>query len=186
MGIRSHERRQRPSQSLERKGFLTRDDLKSRAIRPIGGDIEPEADVHRRSTVPPTTTSWRSRCSAESPPGRRSWPIEHAEDRVRIDRCLLGDHREVFALRICGESMIEDGIFDGDFVFIEKTPSRSLRRDRHRADRGRGHLQALLPGGRPHPVAAGEQRHGPDLPAQARLPRRRMILGRVVGVYRRM
>jgi len=29
----------------------------------------------------------------------------------------------VFGLRIVGESMIEDGIFDGDYVFVKKTPS---------------------------------------------------------------
>jgi repressor LexA len=42
---------------------------------------------------------------------------------VRIDRVLIGGHREVFGLRIVGESMIEDGIFDGDYVFVKKTPS---------------------------------------------------------------
>ena len=34
---------------------------------------------------------------------------------------LLGGHREVFGLRIVGESMIDDGIFDGDYVFVKKT-----------------------------------------------------------------
>ena len=36
---------------------------------------------------------------------------------------LLG---EVFGLRIVGESMIEDGIFDGDYVFVKKTPSAGV------------------------------------------------------------
>jgi repressor LexA len=47
--------------------------------------------------------------------------VEHATDTVRIDRMLIGGHREVFGLRIVGESMIEDGIFDGDYVFVKKT-----------------------------------------------------------------
>ena len=34
---------------------------------------------------------------------------------------LLGGNREVFGLRIVGESMIEDGILDGDYVFVKKT-----------------------------------------------------------------
>jgi repressor LexA len=38
---------------------------------------------------------------------------------------LLGGHREVFGLRIVGESMIEDGILDGDYVFVKKTPAAS-------------------------------------------------------------
>jgi repressor LexA len=28
----------------------------------------------------------------------------------------------VFALRVKGDSMIEDGIFDGDFIFVRKQP----------------------------------------------------------------
>jgi signal peptidase I len=31
----------------------------------------------------------------------------------------------VFALRVKGQSMIEDGIFDGDYLFVKKTPSAS-------------------------------------------------------------
>jgi repressor LexA len=49
--------------------------------------------------------------------------VEQATDTVRVDRVLIGGHREVFGLRIVGESMIEDGIFDGDYVFVKKTPS---------------------------------------------------------------
>jgi len=47
--------------------------------------------------------------------------VENVEDTVKIDRVLVGGHREVFGLRIVGESMIEDGIFDGDYVFVKKT-----------------------------------------------------------------
>lgn len=48
--------------------------------------------------------------------------VEQAEDSVRIDRMLIGHQRgkDVFALRVVGESMIEDGIYDGDFIFVKK------------------------------------------------------------------
>ena len=36
---------------------------------------------------------------------------------------LIGGHKEVFGLRIVGESMIDDGIFDGDYIFVKKTPT---------------------------------------------------------------
>ena len=52
--------------------------------------------------------------------------VENATDTVRVDRVLLGGHREVFGLRIVGESMIDDGIFDGDYVFVKKTPSAGV------------------------------------------------------------
>ncbi len=49
--------------------------------------------------------------------------VENVQDTVRIDKVLVGGHREVFGLRIVGESMIDDGIFDGDYVFVKKTPA---------------------------------------------------------------
>ena len=38
------------------------------------------------------------------------------------DRFFLGNSSEVFALRVQGESMIDDGIHDGDFIFVKKQP----------------------------------------------------------------
>jgi len=37
-----------------------------------------------------------------------------------VDRFFLGNHRDVFSLRIQGDSMIEAGIFDGDYIFVRK------------------------------------------------------------------
>ncbi len=50
-------------------------------------------------------------------------PIESIEleaDRIRIDRSTLGRYArgKVFALRVKGDSMIGDGILDGDTVFV--------------------------------------------------------------------
>ena len=46
--------------------------------------------------------------------------IEQAEDTVKVDRFFIGSNREVFALKVKGDSMIEAGIFDGDFIFVKK------------------------------------------------------------------
>ena len=46
--------------------------------------------------------------------------LEQREDTVKVDRFFLGGHRDVFALRVQGDSMIEAGIFDGDFIFVKK------------------------------------------------------------------
>jgi repressor LexA len=45
---------------------------------------------------------------------------ENLQGHVQVDSFLLGAHRQVFALRVAGESMIEDGIYDGDFLFVRK------------------------------------------------------------------
>jgi repressor LexA len=90
--------------ALERKGFLTRDDMKSRALRPVGGTGQ-VIEVPLLGRVPA---------------GEPALAFEQAEDTVKIDRLFIGPGRDVFALRVKGESMIEDGIFDGDFIFVRK------------------------------------------------------------------
>lgn len=37
-----------------------------------------------------------------------------------VDSVLVGDGKRVFALKVVGNSMIDDGIFDGDFIFVRK------------------------------------------------------------------
>ncbi len=107
MGIKSTNGVNDHLKALERKGFLRRDDLKSRAMRPVHLDGETvQVPVLGRVAA-----------------GEPILAVEHAEDSVKIDRCLLGGHKEVFALRIVGESMVDDGIHDGDYVFVKKTPT---------------------------------------------------------------
>jgi repressor LexA len=90
--------------ALERKGHLVRDDMKSRALRPVSGS----GQVIEVPLV--------GRVAAGEP----VLAVENIEDTVRVDRFFIGPSREVFALRVTGDSMIEDGIFDGDYIFVRK------------------------------------------------------------------
>jgi repressor LexA len=55
--------------------------------------------------------------------GAPTLAVEQAEDAVRIDTMLVDAHpRELFALHIRGESMIGDGILDGDLVIVRREP----------------------------------------------------------------
>ncbi len=49
---------------------------------------------------------------------------ENREDTVKVSSFFLGGaaKQKVFALTVVGESMIEDGIFDGDYLFVKKQP----------------------------------------------------------------
>ncbi len=129
MGIRSTNGVNDHLKALERKGVLTRDDLKSRAMRPVGHpSLETDKPAKRLTdnTLQFPARELASDDWVEVPilgnvaAGQPLLAVEESEDSVRIDRCMLGGHREVFALRIVGESMIEDGIFDGDYVFVKK------------------------------------------------------------------
>src|SRR4051794_11422176 len=111
MGIRSTNGVNDHLKALEKKGYLEREDLKSRALRPLDRDTSPSAES--------VDVPLLGRVAAGEP----ILAIEHAQDTVRVDRFFLGSsarEREVFALRVVGESMIEAGIFDGDFIFVRK------------------------------------------------------------------
>ncbi|MDB4961417.1 MAG: transcriptional repressor, LexA family [Myxococcales bacterium] len=122
--------------ALEKKGHLRREDLKSRAMRPIilpatdgGGDVVPLRRGAAMGTGNVQVIASNDDDMADIPilgrvaAGQPILAVENATDTVRIDRMLIGNHREVFGLRIVGESMIDDGIFDGDYVFVKKTPT---------------------------------------------------------------
>jgi len=120
--------------ALEKKGHLRREDLKSRAMRPVLPDGSGEVVPLRRGAAMGTGNVQLLQTDddmAEIPilgrvaAGQPILAVENATDTVRVDRVLIGGHREVFGLRIVGESMIEDGIFDGDYVFVKKTPTAS-------------------------------------------------------------
>ncbi len=118
--------------ALEKKGHLRREDLKSRAMRPVmpdGSEVIPlrRAPSGTGNVQVPIVSSDDDMADipilGKVAAGQPILAIEQATDTVRVDRVLIGGHREVFGLRIVGESMIEDGIFDGDYVFVKKTPT---------------------------------------------------------------
>lgn len=115
MGIRSTNGVNDHLKALEKKGYLHREDLKSRALRPIPGESDeltrtPEANDNTVA-VPMV---------GQVAAGLPILATEHIEDTVKVDRFFLGNHRDVFALRVKGESMIEAGIFNGDYIFVRK------------------------------------------------------------------
>lgn len=123
LGIRSTNGVNDHLKALEKKGYLTREDAKSRTMRPLfwpdgspyepgmspGGAQELDEEIHQVAVV--------GRIAAGVP----ITAVEDTEEFVAIGEGLLGRQGgEVFALRVKGESMIEDGIFDGDYIFVKK------------------------------------------------------------------
>lgn len=124
MGIRSTNGVNDHLRALERKGYLTREDMKSRALRPTGlgkvsgvedavgpgaNDVEPEDDDLVEVAI-------LGRVAAGLP----ILAEEQVIDTVRVDRGLLKGGREVFGLRVQGDSMIDAGILSGDYIFVRK------------------------------------------------------------------
>jgi repressor LexA len=115
MGIRSTNGVNDHLRALERKGYLTREDMKSRALRPCeatglhspapANDDEGMVDVQVLGRVAA---------------GLPLLAEENVIDTVRIDRTLVRGGREVFGLRVTGDSMIDAGILSGDYIFVRK------------------------------------------------------------------
>ena len=119
MGIRSTNGVNDHLRALERKGYLTREDMKSRALRPTSlatqtlGEMpaEPVANDVDLAEIPVL-----GRVAAGMP----LLAEEHVVDTVRIDRTLIRGGREVFGLKVQGDSMMDAGILSGDYIFVKK------------------------------------------------------------------
>jgi repressor LexA len=167
--------------ALERKGYLSRCDLQSRtlvatkAARLVLG----LGATSRNRTVPIPVVGHVAA-------GRPLLAVEAVEDTVEIDSVLLpGQGREVFALRVKGDSMTGDGIHEGDFLFVRKQ-LHAKRGDivvamiESEATVKRFYPEAERIRFQPSNIA-----HAPIYVAKADF-RETMILGVVVGVYRRI
>ena len=118
-GIRSTNGVNDHLRALEKKGYLQREDLKSRALRPmVSTTATTGRGAARRETRPADVVEVPlvGRVAAGAP----LLAVENVQDTVHVDRFFIGQTKEVFALRVKGDSMIEDGIFDGDYIFVRK------------------------------------------------------------------
>jgi repressor LexA len=207
-GIRSTNGVSDHLKALEKKGFLAREDLKSRAMRPVaGGRAEggsgdrldgdrlgvDRLGVDRLGVVGGTGVGGprlgQELCEVpvlgRVAAGQPLLAVENVEDTVVVDRFFIGSSREVFALRVVGESMIEDGIFDGDYVFVRKAPTASRGEIVVAMIEGEATVKRYFPEGdviRFQPANATMQ---PILVRQSEF-RSVDILGVVVGVYRQL
>ncbi|NCQ60513.1 MAG: transcriptional repressor LexA [Myxococcales bacterium] len=128
LGIRSTNGVNDHLRALERKGYLTRECMKSRTLRLVrdvdGHALDDSPAEGSRSIVvepePIDDDLIEIPILGQVAAGNLAEAIEEPEDSVRIDRMLVGGSRDVFGLRVRGESMIDAGIHDGDFVFVRK------------------------------------------------------------------
>ena len=116
--------------ALERKGYLQRDPIKSRALIPTAQGRQ----ALGIETAHDNVVSLASRRDATRLGGRMleipiigrvaaGQPIlaqENIEDTVQVDSFLLGTSKRVYGLRVQGDSMIGDGILSGDYIFVKK------------------------------------------------------------------
>ena len=99
--------------ALQDKGYLTRDPTKPRAIE-VRFDIESGAAVERRPVrhVP---------LVGDVAAGTGVLAAENVEETLPLPEDFTGDG-QLFMVRVRGDSMIDAGIFDGDYVVVRQQP----------------------------------------------------------------
>ncbi len=104
LGIRSRGVVHRHLHALESEGLVAIEPDIARGVR---------LKVRGRSGAPPFTLPLLGRIAAGQ-------PIEAIEGQDEIDLSEFFVNRNRFVLKVQGDSMIEDGILDGDMVIVEK------------------------------------------------------------------
>jgi repressor LexA len=165
-------------QALQRKGYLRIDPTKPRAIE-LMFDAETELPIERRPT---RSVPLLGRIAAGTP----IMAEENVEEIYPMPLDLIGDGNP-FMLEVHGDSMIDDGIMDGDFVVIRQQPT---------AHSGEV-VAAMVPseyGDAPEATVKRIRHKGSAIvlePANERLepveaPPGTEILGKVVAVFRKL
>jgi repressor LexA len=188
MGIRSTNGVNDHLRALERKGYLTREDMKSRALRPRQLDLDMGGLDGVAGVAPapdPANTVMEISVLGRVAAGLPALAVDNVVDVVHVDRAMVRGGKEVFALRVAGDSMIEAGILAGDYIFVQRQPT---------ADRGEI-VVALINDEATVKYYFPERDYVRFQPANASMApilvraadfKPTMILGVVIGVYRRL
>lgn len=186
MGIRSTNGVNDHLRALERKGYLRREDMKSRALRLVSQEPEAAPASTALSALPGGDDALLEvQVLGRVAAGLPLLAEENVVDTVRIDRMLVRGGRDVFGLRVQGDSMIDAGILNGDYIFVRKQAS---------AERG-DIVVALIGDEATVKYYYPEKDYVRFQPANASMApilvrasdfRPTMLLGVVVGVYRRL
>ena len=189
--------------ALQRKGFIRRQDHKSRTLTVVGDPGGASDGDQLRATghgATPTLGDLDGFITAANDElvdvpllGRvaAGLPIlaeEHREDTVRVSSFFLGRGNrteKVFALRVVGESMIDDGIYDGDFLFVKKQSTARTGEIVVAMIEGEATVKRFFPEGERIRFQPANARMEPIF-VEKRAFRQTDILGIVVGVYRKM
>lgn len=105
--------------ALEKKGYIRRDSSKQRALEVLVPKEDapsslPLQEMAREMAMVPVIGTITA--------GLPILAEENVEELFPIPIDFLHTKKDTFILKVSGESMIEAGILDGDYIILEKTP----------------------------------------------------------------
>ena len=161
--------------SLEEKGFIEREPGKARSLRVLcTSDGWP---FHLGQTVP---VPMRGIIAAGYPIN----PHDGLVDVLELTTDLVGDPTNVYALRVSGDSMIEDAVFDGDLVILrhQNTADNGDMVAAWLVDAGETTLKRYYREGRNIRLKAANPRYPDRVEDESQV----MVQGKVVTIIRRL
>ncbi|ABO66555.1 transcriptional repressor LexA [Geobacillus thermodenitrificans] len=99
---------------LESKGYIRRDPTKPRAIEILDSDLTKEREKEEVISVP---------MIGKVTAGQPITAVENIEDYFPLPKRLAAGEKQLFMLEVMGDSMIEAGILDGDYVIVRQQSS---------------------------------------------------------------
>ena len=99
--------------AIEKKGHIRRDPMKPRAIEIVGS---------RNASSPDADDAVRIPVLGRVAAGLPILAEENVEEYMTIPAGMVKQGGKIFALEVHGDSMIEDGIMDGDYVLVREQP----------------------------------------------------------------
>lgn len=97
--------------ALERKGYISRRAHKARGIEVLGHATSNNNNENRAIEIP---------IVGEISAGRPILAQENIEGNIVVDRSIIKNSNGIFALRVKGDSMINAGILNGDYVIASQ------------------------------------------------------------------
>ncbi len=99
--------------AIEKKGYIRRDPMKPRAIEIVGS---------RNNSLPGVDDVVQVPLLGRVAAGLPILAEENVEEYMTFPVDMVQQGGNIFALQVHGESMIEDGIMDGDYVLVREQP----------------------------------------------------------------
>ena len=161
--------------SLEEKGFIEREPGKARSLRVLFTSDGWPFRLGQTVQVP-----LKGVIAAGYPIN----PHDGLDDMLELTTDLVGDPTNVFALRVSGDSMIEDAVFDGDLVILrhQNTANNGDMVAAWLLEAGETTLKRYYREGRNIRLKAANPRYPDRVEDEARV----MVQGKVVAIVRRL
>jgi repressor LexA len=169
-GIKSTKTVSEHLQALADKGFLERDPSRSRGVKILGMDLDGQA-----VSVP---------CFSRLPEEGKGPRAERAESFLTLDRRLAGE-KGAFFVQARAEELASLGCVDGDYILIEPASAAELAAGAIVAAKVEGRA-GYYRFGRNGPAVQLHPLAGRGAPTAVDSSTSLVLLGKVIGMYRRM